>query len=346
MKILVLQLKRIGDLILTTPALVALREHFPEAHITLAVEESCKELLDGIPFVNESLVFSRKHRNVKLWRRLALASFDVCLDFTGNDRTAFYSVLSKSKERIAFQWVQKSRFRALFYNKIVDSPVRNHHTIDHYLDLLKGVGVHSGAVPISLQVPEWARKKARQLLEPAGITGGEFVLVHPGSARIEKYWEADRWAEAIRFCKEQLGVPCVLTGGKEGFEQSQIAAIKSKCDCVDLSGRLDLLTLAALAERAKLVLSVDTAVMHLGAAFKTPQVALFGPTNPFHWHPRHEKAVLVRAGHPELDAPLKAREQGRPMSEISTRQVLDAILAVHSHSDVKKEKEAPTAKNL
>ena len=339
MKILVLQLKRIGDLILTTPALYALRQHFPEAHITLAVEESCQDLLPGIPFVDQSLVFSRKKSNAKLWRKLALASFDICLDFTGNDRTAFYSVLSKSKERVAFQWVQKSRFRALFYNRLVDSPVRNHHTIDHYLDLLKGLGITPEPVPITLEIPEWATKKARQLLEAADITG-DFFAIHPGTARIEKYWQPERWAEVIEYCKRELNIPCVITGGKEGFEQSQIAAIKSKCQCADLSGRVDLLTLAALAQRAKVVLSVDSAPMHLAAAFQTPQVALFGPTNPFHWHPRHPKAVLVRAGHPQLGAPLKPREQGAPMSEISTRKVIDAILAAYLHPDVQKETEA------
>jgi len=333
-KILVLQLKRIGDLILTTPALFALRQHCPEAHITLAVEESCRDLLEGIASVDATLVFSRRKSNAKLWRKLALASFDVCLDFTGNDRTAFYSVLSKSKERIAFQWVQKSRFRALFYNKLVDSPVRNHHTIDHHLHLLKGLGIDSGPVPITLTVPEWANKKAGQLLEGAGITG-DFIALHPGTARIEKYWAPERWAEVVEYCQRELKVPCVITGGKEGFEQSQITAIKSQSACADLSGRLDLLTLAALSRRAKLVLSVDSAPMHLAAAFQTPQVALFGPTNPFHWHPRHPKALLVRAGHPELGAPLKPREQGAPMSEISTRQVIDAILAAYLNPDVK-----------
>jgi ADP-heptose:LPS heptosyltransferase len=267
-----------------------------------------------------------------------MASFDICLDFTGNDRTAFYSVLSKSKERIAFQWVQKSRFRALFYNRLVDSPVRNHHTIDHYLDLLKALDIHSAPVPISLHIPEWAGKKAGQLLEAAGVTG-EFIVVHPGTARLEKYWPPERWAEVIDYCKREFKIPCVLTGGTEGFEQSQIAAIKSRSDCADLSGKLDLLTLAALAQRAKLFLSVDSAPMHLASAFQTPQVALFGPTNPFHWHPRHDKAILVRAGHAQLGSPLKPRDQGAPMSEISTAQVIGAILAAYFQPDVEKEKE-------
>jgi ADP-heptose:LPS heptosyltransferase len=296
------------------------------------VEETCKDLLPGIPFVDKTLIFSRKRSNAGLWRKLALASYDVCLDFTGNDRTAFYSALSKAKDRIAFQWVEKSRFRALFYNRLVDSPVRDRHTIDHYIDLLAPLGVppEPDAAQIELRLPDWAGKKAGQLLETAGVTG-DFFGVHPGSARLEKYWKPERWAEAIAHCQRELNIPCVLTGGKESFEQSHIAAVKEKvhASCVDLSGKLDLLTLAGIVQRAKLFLSVDSASMHLAAAFRTPQVALFGPTNPFHWHPRHEKAVLVRAGQPQLDAPLKPRDRGKPMSEISTRQVIDAIIAAY-----------------
>jgi predicted lipopolysaccharide heptosyltransferase III len=326
MKILVLQLKRIGDLILTTPALAALRQHYPEAKITLAVEESCKDLLPGIPHVDRTMIFRRKKSNVGLWRKLALSRFDTALDFTGSDRSAFYAVLSKSKQRVCFEWVKKSRFRAFFYNRLVDSPVRERHTVDHYLDLLSPLGVRNGAASISLRVPPEADQKVAQLLSAQGITG-DFFVVHPGTARVEKYWPAERWAEVIEFCARDLKMPCVITGGKDEFEQTQIAAIKVRCNCVDLSGKLDLLGLAALAKEARLVLSVDSAPMHLAAAFQTPQVALFGPTNPFHWHPRHDRAVLVRAGHAALDAPLKPKERGVSMSEISTQQVLGAILA-------------------
>lgn len=338
MKILALQLKRIGDLILTTPALFALRQHYPKAHITLAVEESARDLLPGIDFVDRTMVFSRKRSNAGLWRRLALGRFDLALDFTCSDRTAFYCALSKSRQRLAFKWVQRSWFRALFYNHLVDSPVRDRHTIDHYLDLVAAVGVPTPApAPIVLEIPAAEEARTGQLLQKAGIDG-EFIAVHPGTARLEKYWPTERWVEVIEYCKSQLGLPCVLTGGRDQCEQEQIVQIAARTGCVDLSRSQTLLSLAEVIRRARLVLSVDSAPMHLAAAFQKPQVALFGPTNPFHWHPRHERAVVVRAGgvgkvwRIGKDGPeggLKPRERGTPMSEISTRQVIDGILAAY-----------------
>jgi len=365
MKILVLQLKRIGDLILTTPALFALRKNLPEARITLAVDAACRELLPAIDFVDETLVYNRAGNNGALWKKLIFQTFDVCLDFTGTDRSALLAVLSKSKKRVAFDWIQRSRTKPMFYNCFVRSSVREHHTVDHYLHMLRALEIKASSKenPITLHLPEWPEKKARQLLaeckigsiEKAGVSVGAsnenetapFILVHPGAARPEKYWLPDRWAAVIRWCEKELQIPCVITGSSDGFEQRHISEIKAEMKknpggknvgevgevggvggVCDLSGRIDLLTLAALTKMARLVLSVDSAPMHLAAAFFNSQIALFGKTNPFHWHPRHENARILLAGNPQLNPLLKTHHDAAEMRELSTQQVIDAIVAV------------------
>ena len=99
MKILALQLKRIGDLILTTPALAALRRDFPSAQVTLIVADACGELLPAIESVDQGLVFLRGRWNASLCKQIAFQRFDVCLDFTGNDRSAFLAALSRAPRR-------------------------------------------------------------------------------------------------------------------------------------------------------------------------------------------------------------------------------------------------------
>ena len=335
MRILLLQLKRIGDLILTTPALWALRQHFPQARIDLAVEAGSRELLPAIDFVDGTLVYDRGGENGPLWRHLLFHHYDACLDFTGTDRSALFAVLSKAARRITFERVQRSRFRHVFYNQLVSSSVRENHTADHYLHLLQAleVPVENGA-PIVLHLPEWAPHKAAQLLGEIAVTG-RYVLVHPGTARPEKYWPAARWAEVIQWCEKNLGLPCVLTGSADGHEQRHLAEIKKASPAVtsrDLSGRIDLLTLAALTKKAALVLTVDSAPMHLAGAFGTPQVALFGPTNPFHWHPRHPRAAILQPQGLVVPAYLRPQSPSRPMSEISTAAVVDAIINLHIHA--------------
>jgi ADP-heptose:LPS heptosyltransferase len=323
-RILVIQLKRMSELLLTTPSLAALRANYPDAHITLAVDSSSREFLPAFDFIDDSFVFSRRAGNRAFWQKLIFSSFDICLDYTGNDRSAICSVLSKSKRRIAFESGNKSPLQSIFYNEFIRSSARENHTADHYLHLLQALKITPEDTRIRLDLPEWAEKKAGQLLEEAGVCE-PYVLLHPGTMRPEKYWLSGRWAEVIDFCKNELGLPCVITGASDTFEAEHISGIRTKTGFHDLTGRTDLLTLASLIRRARMLLSVDSTVMHLGAAFETPQVALFGKTNPFHWRPRHKKALVIQSGQPGTNPALSPRNQGAPMSEISTAEVIGAI---------------------
>ena len=329
MKFLILQLKRIGDLILTTPALVALRKHFPDAKITLCVSETCATLGAAMPFVDDFVIFRRRGGDTALWMRLAMERFDVCLDFTGNDRSAFFTLLSKARRRIAFGSVRKATFRPMVYSEFVESSARRNHTVDRHLDLLKPLGVNEPGSPITLCLPQSACESADRLLREAGVTG-PFALVHPGTARAEKYWLPERWAAVIDKCQTEFGLPCVLTGTTVPGERSHVEAIRARLrtPCRDLVGKTDLLVLAALISRARILLSMDSAPVHFGAAFGVAQVSLFGETNPFQWRPRHPLSSILMAGHEEPLREFTYQYIPRPLSELSTESVIAAIRAL------------------
>ena len=333
MNILALKLKRIGDLVLTTPALAVLKEMFPKAHLTLCLMENCEGLLPAMPYVDEALVFRAGSLNAKLLTRLATGRFDVCLDFTGNDRSAFFSLLSRAPRRITFGWVKRARFRPLVFNEFVDSSVRENHTVDHHLDLLRPLGIDLCEAPIRLDLPPEAGATADALLAQAGING-PFAVIHPGTARAEKYWVPSRWAAVIDHCQGALGLPCVVTGSPAPVEQEHLRAIRAglRTPWHDFSGKLDLLGLAAIIRRAALLLSMDSAPVHLGAAFGTPQIALFGETNPFAWRPRHGRSVVLYAGKPGPVTQFEPREKPRPLSDLSTETVISAINSLSAAS--------------
>ena len=180
------------------------------------------------------------------------------------------------------------------------------------------------------------RKPSRGHGKSAHAHGGNFIVIHPGSARNEKYWLPERWAEVIAFCQSEPGRRCVLTGGKDPFEQANTSRASTTLwdgqTCADLSGQLDLPTLAAVLAEASLFVGVDSGPMHLAAAWRRPQIVLFGPTNPFHWRPRHALARVLQAGHG--DAPVREfadRTPGGPMDLISTRAVIDCIKTLPAH---------------
>ncbi len=327
MNILLLQLKRIGDLILTTPAIGALRDRFPEATLSLVVAPAVEGLLPAISGVDKVFVVRGKADDALDWIALAWGKFDYCLDFTRNDRSSFLTLLSQARKRITSDHPNlRTKIRARSYNEFVESPVRELHTIDYHLALLKPLGIHDASRAIRLDLPDSTVEKAEDLLREAQA-GDEFVILHPGSARSEKFWDVERWAQVIDHCVQEREMKCVLTGGRLPMERAQIAAIKSasRSDVIDLSGKTDLLTLAALVRKARLLVTVDSAPMHFAAAWETPQVVLFGPTNPFHWHPRSESALVLLGGFEGPVTQFNPRQRAVPMNQISTKSVIDAM---------------------
>ncbi|HEY3901303.1 MAG TPA: glycosyltransferase family 9 protein [Chthoniobacter sp.] len=327
MRILALQLKRIGDLVLTTPALRALHAAWPEAHLALGVMDGTSGLLPAIPWVHSAIVFG-KGRGWAPWQQVLTGGWDLCLDFTGNDRSALATALSRASTRRTFTSVQRKWLRARAYNAWCPSKVRDVHTAQHYLHL----------VTETVPKPATTDDLQPQLTLPpdapteSGIVG-DYALLHPGTARPEKYWLPERWGEVANHLRETHGLKTVFSCGPDPFERAHVRSIPG----AELPGKSeirqprDLLALTALAARARLVVSCDTAIVHLAAAFRVPQVALYGPINPFHWRPLHDRAVVLSAAHP--NAPLtdfEPRMKEAPMDQLPTALVIratDTLLA-------------------
>jgi len=327
MKILLLQLKRIGDLILTTPAIAALRERFPEAHMTMVVSSECADLLPAISGVDRILMARRNLSDLAAFLAVAGRKFDYCIDFTRNDRSAFLAFLSGARKRIVSYRVRdQSKSRAKLYTDFVNVRMRDLHTIDYNLSLLEPLGIRDVSTSLHLQLPQSAHEKADVLRRNWNVSK-PFVVLHPGSARQEKLWEAARWAQVIERFDPDKDFDLILTSGTSKHEQMHIAAIKNETrqQIIDLSGKTDLLTLAALIGQARLLATVDSAPMHLAAAAHTPQVILFGPTNPFHWRPRESSALILQGKSPQPVTEFSPAQPRLPMSQISTKAVISAM---------------------
>jgi ADP-heptose:LPS heptosyltransferase len=321
MRILALQLKRIGDLVLTTPAFAAIKARLPQAHLALAVHSATASLLPAISDWESAIVFG-PGRGFAPWQQVLTGRFDAVLDFTGTDRSALAAALSRAKKRAAFTWVRKSRLRSLAYGDFVESSVRERHTVDHYLDLLA-----------ALDLTAADRQDAHPILRlPEPVTDEPpFAIIHPGTARPEKFWLADRWAEVAGHLSEKHGLHVVITSSSDPAERAHAGQIRAPHSALRTPATL--CDFASLLAQARIVVSCDTAAVHLAAAFRRPQIALYGPTNPFHWRPRHDRALVISATKP--GAPLSEFDpwaKGAPMDRISTEVVCRAIDDLLSHS--------------
>jgi predicted lipopolysaccharide heptosyltransferase III len=334
MNILLIQLKRIGDLILTTPAIAALRQQFPDAKITLVVSRGSADLLPAIPNIDRSYIMQRNPADIGTLFGIVRSKFDVCVDFTRNNRSALLTWTSHANRRIGSHRIKRrTRLRHRAYNEFVPGRMRDQHMVDYNLSLLQPLGITDVSPAVRLVIPTEACHEAVEIRRKAKIEQ-PFVVFHPGSARPEKFWQAERWAEVMMTAMDRWHFTPVLTGATSPQEKSHLADIESRLPrptggsgpaVVDLSGKIDLLTLAALIAQARLLVTVDSAPMHIAAATGTPQIVLFGPTNPFHWRPRQQSALILQGASPTPVVDFAPRQERLPMKLISTQSVIDAM---------------------
>lgn len=312
-RILVLQLKRIGDAILTAPALAALRARYPQAEIVIVVPSSVARLAVCFTGTNRVLSYHPGRLNLAVWASVVFGEWDLTLDFTGTDRSAAMAWLSRAKEAVGYARFASQGWRERAYTRLCEASVRELHTVDFHLAL---TGCAATDRP-SLRLPEVA-------LPPLPES---FALVHVGTAREEKFWPASRWAEVIHHLVSRHQLPVILTGTNAGLERPHLDQLRSRLSVpvTDLTGQLSLEQTAAVIARSSLALGVDSMAMHLAALFQKPQVVLFGPTNPHHWRPRHANALTLVAGQPEPVMETHPKAKGAPMELISTQQVISAM---------------------
>src|SRR2546423_5733914 len=165
MNILLIQLKRIGDLILTTPSIAALRDKSPDASIPLVISAAVKEFPPAITGVDKVFEVRGKTDDALDWIALSLGKYDYCLDFTRNDRSSFLTFLSGARKRITSDHPKlRTKLRSRSYNEFVEAPVGFLHTIDYHLALLKPLGIENASRASRLELPEEAVTKADQFL--------------------------------------------------------------------------------------------------------------------------------------------------------------------------------------
>jgi ADP-heptose:LPS heptosyltransferase len=311
-RILIIQLKRIGDCILTAPAVAALHTLYPQAEIVAIVPQGTADLVRC--FVGLDRVFGWRDwvPNWDIWPTLLHGEWDLVYDFTGTDRSALMTALTRAANRRGYAKFARS-LRARAYTQLCPASVRDLHTVDFHLAL----------VGDDLTIP--ARCLTVPIVEgDAAILSGSAV-VHIGTAREEKFWPAERWAEVITDLAKHHTV--ILTGTNSGLERPHLDRLRMllNCDYRDLTGQLSLVQLAGCIQQCRIAVGVDSMAMHLAAVFQRPQVVLFGPTNPYHWRPRHAQAQVIVAGRPGVARGFTPKAKGNSMDLISTLDTLDAI---------------------
>ena len=352
MNILIVKLSAIGDVIHTLPALTALREHYPHAHITWLIEAAAAGLVIGHRALNRVIVSKRKRwinqlkgpeRSTALseirafWRELRDTRYDIIIDFQALLKSGLLVWLAKGNRKIGFdKGMQHQEHSYLFLNERVPPVDMDVHALTRGLMLLSAIGIEAKSIVYDVPVSSEDRSRVQTLLETHGIDSTRpLVAFNPVALWETKLWRNDRFALlGDRLINEQ-GANVVFTGGPG--DRAVIHSIRQMMTApsADLSGRTTLTMLAALYQRSTLLVTTDTGPMHLAAAVGTQVVALFGPTAPWRTGPFGDGHQVIRTTPP--CSPCFKRQcdvhRCRCMTDITVDQVADAVKQILLNPD-------------
>jgi ADP-heptose:LPS heptosyltransferase len=291
MEILVLRLDRIGDVLMSLPAIAALREALPEAKIRLAVGEWSREVARDAP-VDEVLVWSapwvgRSDEGASSLLDLFKAARsrrsrrpDLAIDLQGDLRAIWLMAATGAGARVGYA----NTGSAALLSAVVELDENVSFVEQNYRAMEMALGRALVRKPFRW-LDEERRSRGRGFLtasmERAGLaTHGPIIGLHPGAGRRIKEWPLERFVELGRRLIKERGVRLVLTGSES--ERGRAATIQSALSpfALDLSGRLSLSALAETISACDAIISGDTAAMHFACALGIPSVSIFGPSDP------------------------------------------------------------------
>ncbi len=291
-RVLVIKLKHIGDVLLTTPVLAALQEARPDSRLSVLVPRGTEEMLTDNPRVDELLVVDREQkawgRGLELIRRIRRGRFDLVLELSGGDRGAFYTWLSGARVRVGFDHPRRAAWQRRFaFTRLLPPPDPREHTVEQNLAAVRALGVEPRDPRLEFFWDAAVEQRIQELLERHALRAKGFAVVHPPARWLFKTWTAAGYARVIEALQGDWGLPVALSSGPAPQEIALVGDIlkEVRTPPVNLGGQLSLKELGALIARARVFVGVDSAPMHLAAAVGTPTAAIFGPTGDYNWRP-------------------------------------------------------------
>ncbi|HLY66561.1 MAG TPA: lipopolysaccharide heptosyltransferase II [Chloroflexota bacterium] len=309
-RILLIRLDLLGDLVMSLPAVSALKDTYRHAEVTVLALPYAADLLELAPEVDHVLTYDvnrirvprqvlrpRNYREFfRLVGQLRRTKFDLCLSLHGRFACVM-AWLSGCPRRYGYaaEAYPFTLTRTLPGGRYA---VRQHETV-YNLHLAELAGAHVDApnppAP-KLTIPQAEQRRMRHLLAEFEVRGDSLlVVVHPGASNgSAKRWLPECWGKVASRLHKELGAAVVLTGTPAEAEVVQAVVRACAFKPLVMAGQTSIPQLGALLKRANLLLSSDSGPAHVAAALGTPQVTIFGPTDPLVYAPCNPKALVLR----------------------------------------------------
>ena len=293
-KILLVRLRSIGDTVLATPSVSALKRFLPHVEVDLLVEDWVAPLLSNHPHLNNVVVLERGGfmTRARVARELRAANYDVVYNLHGGTTATFLTRATGARHRVGFKTYQYAQL----HNHQAPSPLllwgqQKTHSVEQQLALLGWTGVPVTHRPrTQLGISPEAVAVVNQRLGDVGLADRKVALIHPAAAFATKQWAAENFARVAEHVADRGLAPVAVAAPHErAVLDSLVAESAVEVATFDLS----LPEVTALAARSQLFVGNDSGIAHIAAAVGTKSVVIFGSSNIAHWQPWNSAAAEV-----------------------------------------------------
>ncbi len=327
-KILAIQFKYLGDVVVATPALRALKEHSGGAELHVLVPEEAVPLLAHAPWIDRVWSFPRRRGRMNLraaWpvvKELRAQRYDVSVDLAGNDRGALLSALIGARTRIGMLAPNGSPLRRACYTRTVET-----------LDATRHESVRLWAVVAALGVPFPDDLRMHVAPDPAllpaakAYLGGVEVLCFINASQPKREWPLSHWVE-FHAMAHAHGVAIGFSGGHTARERALLRELRERIpQAIVLEPAEPLQVLIASLAQLKGLISTDSSPMHIAAALGVPTISLFGPHAAQCWAPLGPAHAWLQGSPCSCSGHAFACQARNPcIAAITPRQLHDAFL--------------------
>ena len=325
----------VGDMVLLTPTLRALKIAYPQSHLALLIRTLVADLMVTHPYVDEIMVDTKGKilsRFPSFWKSVSeirRSDFDLAVVLHPTSfRNALIPFLADVPERIG----SNVSGRGILLTRTCADRT-DLHEVRRYLRVLELIEIHESNAKLEFWHTDVDRHAAHQILAPYSISPKEHLIgVNLGTTWRTKRWSLENFAKVITHVQKRFDAQILLTGSTAEIPLGEALAQIVKVEVINLIGKTTLTQLGALIESCDLYLTCDSGPMHIAAAVGTPTIALFGPTSPIRHGPYGEN-------HKTIEKPVECRpcykrkcmRKDQPhlcMTEIDSNEVVAQILKV------------------
>ncbi|OGX18824.1 MAG: lipopolysaccharide heptosyltransferase II, partial [Omnitrophica WOR_2 bacterium RBG_13_44_8b] len=296
-RILIVRTDKIGDVLLSTPVIKALRENYPNAYIAMMVCPYTKDIVEDNPYLDEVIIYDKdgKHkkwrRSLKFARNLAKIRFDLALILHPTNRVHLVTFLAGIPRRIGYD--RKLGF--LLTHRIKHTKqLGEKHESQYCLDLLKYIGIESQDSNLLMPIKQPSQDWVDELFKQQGIKDSDRLLaIHPGASCPSRIWPNQRFAGVADRLIKKYGFKVFLIAGPKEIALVENLMKNMRNTAVNLAGKTSLSQAASLLKRCQLFISNDSGPVHMAVALGVPVISISGRNqkglSPKRWGPLGKK---------------------------------------------------------